>query len=137
MNPSTTLEKSCYQSITVEKLTPLIGAEIGNVDLSQPLAPEQLDEILLRGAERAVREHRSRGTSSRCTRRALRRTERGVAPLGRLSAGDLPSGDVLAERGNTQAVEAEVRDKVAAVCARHPVYEAPVAAAPRETESAL
>ncbi|MBZ9567493.1 MULTISPECIES: serine hydroxymethyltransferase [Modicisalibacter] len=45
--------------------------------------------------------------------------------------------DVLAERGNTQAVEAEVRDKVAAVCARHPVYEAPVAAASRETESAL
>ena len=30
--------------------------------------------------------------------------------------------DVLAERGNTSAVEDEVRDKVAALCERHPVY---------------
>ncbi|MFG6157466.1 serine hydroxymethyltransferase [Halomonas sp. 1390] len=30
--------------------------------------------------------------------------------------------DVLAERGNTSAVEDEVREKVAALCGRHPVY---------------
>lgn len=30
--------------------------------------------------------------------------------------------DVLAERGNTSAVEDEVREKVAALCERHPVY---------------
>ncbi|MDN3523355.1 serine hydroxymethyltransferase, partial [Halomonas ramblicola] len=30
--------------------------------------------------------------------------------------------DVLAERGNTDAVEAAVREKVEALCARHPVY---------------
>ncbi|MBZ9558068.1 MULTISPECIES: serine hydroxymethyltransferase [Modicisalibacter] len=30
--------------------------------------------------------------------------------------------DVLAERGNTDAVEAEVREKVEDLCARHPVY---------------
>ncbi|WP_311954890.1 serine hydroxymethyltransferase [Halomonas garicola] len=30
--------------------------------------------------------------------------------------------DVLADQGNTDAVEAEVREKVAALCERHPVY---------------
>ena len=30
--------------------------------------------------------------------------------------------DVLAERGNTDAVEAEVREKVERLCERHPVY---------------
>ncbi|KPZ01715.1 TauD/TfdA dioxygenase family protein [Pseudomonas syringae] len=34
-----------YQSITVNRLTPIIGAEVGGVDLSQPLSAEQLTEI--------------------------------------------------------------------------------------------
>jgi taurine dioxygenase len=34
-----------YQAITVERLTPLIGAEIGGVDLSRPLSAAQQDEI--------------------------------------------------------------------------------------------
>ena len=34
-----------YQHITVERITPIIGAEIGGVDLSQPLSDEQLTEI--------------------------------------------------------------------------------------------
>lgn len=34
-----------YQTITVAKLTPLIGAELGNVDLSKPLPTEQQAEI--------------------------------------------------------------------------------------------
>ena len=34
-----------YHAITVQKLTPLIGAELGNVDLSQPLSAQQQDEI--------------------------------------------------------------------------------------------
>lgn len=34
-----------YQHITVERITPIIGAEIGGVDLSQPLSDEQLAEI--------------------------------------------------------------------------------------------
>ena len=32
--------------------------------------------------------------------------------------------DVLAERGSTEAVESEVREKVAEICERHPVYSA-------------
>lgn len=34
-----------YQHITVERITPIIGAEIGGIDLSQPLSDEQLTEI--------------------------------------------------------------------------------------------
>ncbi|KEZ66834.1 taurine dioxygenase [Pseudomonas amygdali pv. tabaci str. ATCC 11528] len=34
-----------YHSITVNRLTPIIGAEVGGVDLSQPLSAEQLKEI--------------------------------------------------------------------------------------------
>ncbi|BCS45534.1 MULTISPECIES: TauD/TfdA dioxygenase family protein [Pseudomonas] len=34
-----------YHSITVNRLTPIIGAEVGGVDLSQPLNAEQLTEI--------------------------------------------------------------------------------------------
>ncbi|MDN3523038.1 serine hydroxymethyltransferase, partial [Halomonas ramblicola] len=37
--------------------------------------------------------------------------------------------DVLAERGNTEAVEAAVREKVAELCERHPVYGGSSAAA--------
>jgi taurine dioxygenase len=42
-----------YQTITVEKLTPLIGAEIGGVDLAAPSAA-QLDEIQRALAENLV-----------------------------------------------------------------------------------
>src|SRR5262245_41717979 len=42
-----------YDTITVEKLTPLIGAEIGGVDLAAPSA-EQLDEIRRALAENLV-----------------------------------------------------------------------------------
>ncbi len=41
--------------------------------------------------------------------------------------------DVLAERGNTEAVEAEVREKVASLCERHPVYGESSAAAREAT----
>ncbi len=34
-----------YQRITVDRLTPVIGAHIGGVDLSRPLSDDQLDEI--------------------------------------------------------------------------------------------
>ncbi|MEQ5800679.1 serine hydroxymethyltransferase [Halomonas sp. H10-9-1] len=44
--------------------------------------------------------------------------------------------DVLAEQGNTDAVEAEVREKVAALCARHPVYGDAASDAVRETATA-
>ncbi|MFG6158686.1 serine hydroxymethyltransferase [Halomonas sp. 1390] len=43
--------------------------------------------------------------------------------------------DVLAERGNTDAVEAEVRDKVTELCERHPVY-APASVEATETSIA-
>ena len=33
-----------YRRITVEPVTPVIGAEIGNVDLSQPLDPRTFNE---------------------------------------------------------------------------------------------
>jgi taurine dioxygenase len=34
-----------YNSITVDRLTPIIGAEVGGVDLSKPLNDEQLAEV--------------------------------------------------------------------------------------------
>jgi alpha-ketoglutarate-dependent sulfate ester dioxygenase len=42
-----------YRRITIEPVTPVIGAEIGNVDLSQPLDPRTFAEI--RGAIRQYR----------------------------------------------------------------------------------
>ncbi|AMC99484.1 serine hydroxymethyltransferase [Halomonas chromatireducens] len=44
--------------------------------------------------------------------------------------------DVLAERGNTDAVEAEVREKVAELCERHPVYGAVAPATADEAATA-
>jgi taurine dioxygenase len=43
-----------YEAITVSKLTPLIGAEIGNVDLAKPLGNRTLDEIHRALAENLV-----------------------------------------------------------------------------------
>jgi hypothetical protein len=34
-----------YETITVDKLTPIIGAELGGIDLAQPLSNRQQDEI--------------------------------------------------------------------------------------------
>ena len=38
-------ESAPYDTLTVDKLTPVVGAEIGRVDLSRPLSERQLDEI--------------------------------------------------------------------------------------------
>ena len=43
-----------YDTITVDKLTPIIGGEIGGVDLSQPLGNRTLDEIHRALAENSV-----------------------------------------------------------------------------------
>ena len=45
--------------------------------------------------------------------------------------------DVLADQGNTGAVEAEVRDKVASLCARYPVYGDTQSSAPAESETSV
>ncbi|MFJ9909232.1 TauD/TfdA dioxygenase family protein [Streptomyces sp. NPDC101152] len=34
-----------YRTLTVERITPVLGAEVSGVDLSQDIPPEQLDEI--------------------------------------------------------------------------------------------
>src|SRR2546429_631375 len=34
-----------YKSITVKRLSPRIGAEIGNIDLTRPLSNEQVTEL--------------------------------------------------------------------------------------------
>jgi taurine dioxygenase len=47
-----TAEGGSYEAITVDRLTPVIGAEIGGVDLASPLPERQLDEI-----RRALAEH--------------------------------------------------------------------------------
>ncbi|MCC6716996.1 MAG: TauD/TfdA family dioxygenase [Acetobacteraceae bacterium] len=47
-------ESAPYETITVAKLTPIIGAEIGGVDLSQPLGNRQFDEIHRALAENLV-----------------------------------------------------------------------------------
>ena len=43
-----------YETITVDKLTPIVGAEIGGVDLGQPLSNRQQDEIHRALAENLV-----------------------------------------------------------------------------------
>src|ERR1700730_10536164 len=43
-----------YDTITVDKLTPIIGGEIGGVDLAQPLGNRTLDEIHRALAENSV-----------------------------------------------------------------------------------
>ena len=43
-----------YDTITVDKLTPIIGAEIGGVDLSQPLGNQTFQEIHRALAENLV-----------------------------------------------------------------------------------
>src|SRR5215831_19798613 len=43
-----------YDTITVEKLTPIIGAEIGGVDLSKPLGNRTFDELHRALAENLV-----------------------------------------------------------------------------------
>src|SRR5215475_1050678 len=43
-----------YDTITVDKLTPIIGGEIGGVDLSRPLGNRQLDELHRALAENLV-----------------------------------------------------------------------------------
>jgi taurine dioxygenase len=50
----TTGEDAPYETITVDKLTPIIGAEIGGLDLAKPLTNHQQDEIHRALAENLV-----------------------------------------------------------------------------------
>ena len=43
-----------YESITVDKLTPILGAEIAGVDLSRPLSNQTIDELHRALAENSV-----------------------------------------------------------------------------------
>jgi alpha-ketoglutarate-dependent taurine dioxygenase len=47
-------DSASYDTITVDKLTPIIGAEIGGVDLSQPLGNQTFEEIHRALAENLV-----------------------------------------------------------------------------------
>lgn len=47
-------EAAPYETLTVDKLTPIIGAEIGGIDLSKPLSNRQQDEIHRALAENLV-----------------------------------------------------------------------------------
>jgi len=47
-------ESAPYDTITLDKLTPIIGAEIQGVDLAKPLSNHQMDEIHRALAENSV-----------------------------------------------------------------------------------
>src|SRR6478752_9679817 len=47
-------ERAPYETITIDRLTPIIGAEIGGIDLSKPLSNRQQDEIHRALAENLV-----------------------------------------------------------------------------------
>src|SRR6478752_6031921 len=47
-------ESAPYETITIDKLTPIIGAEIGGIDLSQPMSNRQHDELHRALAENLV-----------------------------------------------------------------------------------
>ena len=49
-----TEDSAAYETISVDKLTPIIGAEITGVDLSQPLSNRTQDEIHRALAENSV-----------------------------------------------------------------------------------
>ena len=49
-----TVEESSYDTITVDKLTPIIGGEIGGIDLAEPLGNRQIDELHRALAENLV-----------------------------------------------------------------------------------
>ncbi len=47
-------ESQPYETITVDKMTPIIGAEIGGIDLGKPLSNRQQDEVHRALAENSV-----------------------------------------------------------------------------------
>src|SRR5438876_516917 len=47
-------ESAPYDTITIDKLTPIIGAEVGGVDLARPLGNQTIDEIHRALAENSV-----------------------------------------------------------------------------------
>jgi taurine dioxygenase len=47
-------EGAPYETLTIDKLTPVIGAEIGGIDLGRPLSNRQLDELHRALAENLV-----------------------------------------------------------------------------------
>src|SRR3954447_19999837 len=49
-----TPQESDFDTITVDKLTPIIGAEIGGIDLAQPLGNRAVDELHRALAENSV-----------------------------------------------------------------------------------
>ncbi len=80
-------ESAPYETITLDKLTPILGAEISGIDLSQPLSNRQQDEIHRALAENLViffrdqhitqdQHLRSAACSATCTRIPPRRANR-------------------------------------------------------------
>src|SRR4051812_23411002 len=47
-------DDAAYETITIDKLTPIIGAEIGGIDLSAPLSNHQMEDIHRALAENLV-----------------------------------------------------------------------------------
>src|SRR5580704_11645279 len=47
-------ETAPYETITIDQLTPIIGAEIGGIDLAQPLSNRTIDEVHRALAENLV-----------------------------------------------------------------------------------
>jgi len=47
-------ESAPYETITIDRLTPIIGAEVGGIDLSKPLSNRQQDEVHRALAENCV-----------------------------------------------------------------------------------
>ncbi|MDQ2762833.1 MAG: TauD/TfdA family dioxygenase, partial [Pseudomonadota bacterium] len=47
-------ESAAFETIAIDKLTPIIGAEISGADLSTPLSNHQMDEIHRALAENSV-----------------------------------------------------------------------------------
>ena len=78
-----------YETITIDKLTPIIGAEIGGVDLSKPLSnrtptrsiarlPKTSSSSSATSISRRSSIWRSAGCSATCTSIRPRRTRRAI-----------------------------------------------------------
>ena len=126
-------EAAPYETITVDKLTPIIGAEIGGVDLSQPLRQPQLEEIHRALAENLVIFFRDQHMTQRPAPRLrppVRRSahpSRRAARAGPSGADDHPRRQGLAARQRRGLAHRRVL-RPGAADGQHPLHQAMPAA---------
>lgn len=119
-------ERAPYQTITVNHLTPTIGAEVAGVDLSREIPPEQLAEIRRASAEHLVLVFRDQDIRLDDQRRFARHfgsLHRHALAANTVVAGALPDEDVLAwKTGDGSRYTAGDAWHADVSCDAHPIF---------------